>query len=267
MNKKLSFALQAVVVLVALLSITFSVSAMTETGKTQNIVTGKVMETMNSGGYTYMLIEYAAKDTRWVAIPESTVEKGATVRFYEGMVMKNFTSKTLGRVFETIVFSPGLANNNATSPHATFHKTEDSFTAAIETEQDKERPQTTPNRSGGSLGAIVPFEDLSIRKAEGKDSYTIAEIFTNGRNLDGKTVVIRGKVMKISSKIMGRNWIHIQDGTGNAMKNQHDLVITTQDKAEKGDIVIVKGILAADKDFGAGYHYEVLVENAKISKE
>ncbi len=234
-----------------------------------NIITAKVIDTMNSGGYTYMQVDNGGKP-EWVAIPESEIKKGKEVRFYRGMLMKDFTSKTLNRTFATVIFSPGLVENDAKSPHSeTFHKTKDSFSAAVETEKasaskSKTQTQTT---SGGSMAAIVPFEALKIERIDEPNGYTVGEIFQRAKELDGKKIAVRGKVVKFSPMIMGKNWVHLQDGTGNAMKNEHDLVITTQDQVQKGDMVVVQGVLAAKKDFGAGYSYEAIIEAATLTKE
>jgi len=94
----------------------------------------------------------------------------------------------------------------------------------------------------------------------------VAEIFNKKAELAGKKVQVRGKVVKVSKNIMGMNWVHIQDGTGDPSKSNFDLVVTTQDEPHKGDIVTVEGTVHADKDFGAGYRYDVIIQEAKIKK-
>jgi hypothetical protein len=69
-------------------------------------------------------------------------------------------------------------------------------------------------------------------------------------------------VVKYNAAIMGKNWLHVQDGTGR--QGAHDITVTTTDTAQVGDTVLVKGTVAADKDFGYGYRYEVLIDNATI---
>jgi hypothetical protein len=71
--------------------------------------------------------------------------------------------------------------------------------------------------------------------------------------------------VKYNEQIMGRNWLHIRDGSGTAGKD-NDLTVTTADKAAVGDVVVVKGKVQVDKDFGAGYSYPVIVEDAKLAK-
>jgi hypothetical protein len=106
--------------------------------------------------------------------------------------------------------------------------------------------------------------DLSgITVAEG--GQTVADIFAKKAELAGKPVKVRGKVVKFSGGIMGKNWIHLQDGTGEAGSN--DLTVTTQAMAKVGDTVVISGVLATDKDFGYGYAYGVIVEDAEVAAE
>ena len=103
-------------------------------------------------------------------------------------------------------------------------------------------------------------------KASGANARTVAEVHTKSAELKDKPVVVAGKVVKFNAAVMGKNWIHLQDGTGNPLKNQYDLVVTsTEDPGENG-IVTIEGTLSFERDFGAGYKYEVIVEDAKIEK-
>lgn len=78
------------------------------TGGAAAELTGKVLETVDSGGYTYVRIEKDG-ERKWVAIPQTEIEKGAEVTFNPGTPMKDFISQSLGRKFSTIYFSPGIA--------------------------------------------------------------------------------------------------------------------------------------------------------------
>ena len=124
----------------------------------------------------------------------------------------------------------------------------------------------TSNSSGGSTRAIVPLIGAKVEKSTAENGYTVAELFAKAANLNNQKVTVQGQVVKISRNIMGRNWIHLQDGTGDPMKNTHDLVVTSSALVEKGTVVSLEGVLAADKDFGAGYRYEVIIEQAVIVK-
>jgi hypothetical protein len=226
---------------------------------------GTVVETMNAAGYTYVLVATDGSES-WIAVPETQVTEGSTIQYYQGMVMQNFVSKTLDRTFESIIFSPGLADGSEPAGPAAEG---DSFAAAIAKENSGAvRPATAPppQVSGGSVGAVVPFSDISVEKATGSDGYNVEEIFSKAGELNGSKVQVRGKVVKFSPMIMGKNWIHIQDGSGEPMKNTHDLVITTAETAEVGQIAVFEGTLTAQKDFGAGYKYDAIVEQATILK-
>mgnify|MGYP001820878097 CR=1 FL=1 len=225
-------------------------------------ITGEVLEVKSAGGYTYLLLKNEQGEI-WTALPESKVAVGQKVVVNPGMPMKSFESKALEKTFDVIIFSPGLAGSESTqqaatkeNPHATPHASQGLSQQVSEAELER--------LSGGSARAVVPADEVKVDKAEGENAQTVEECFTNAEQLNNKKVRIRGKVMKFSMMIMGKNWIHLQDGTGDSAKKTHDLVVTTLDEAKKGSIVTVEGVLHKDKDFGAGYRYAAIIEEAKI---
>lgn len=230
---------------------------------------GTVTETMNAADYTYMRVKTAGRST-WVAMPATEVKVGDEVRYLPGMVMQNFASKTLDKTFASIVFSPGMADAGA-SPEPAETKDDSapsSFADALKKEAQLPAQSVAVSQgSGGSSGAVVPSVSANVAKASGDNSYTIGEIFAHAKKLDGTSVRVRGKVVKVSPQIMGRNWIHIQDGTGDPMANSHDLVVTSSELAEVEEVVVVAGKLAAQKDFGFGYEYDAIIEQARLLNE
>lgn len=112
--------------------------------------------------------------------------------------------------------------------------------------------------------APATSKPVKVEKAKGADAYTVSEVYENAGKLDKKTVVVRGKVVKVSKGIMGKNWVHLRDGSGDPAKGTNDLVATTQDVPKVGDVVTAKGTLYKDKDFGGGYKYRVIVEKATV---
>ncbi|MDG4475312.1 DNA-binding protein [Thiovibrio frasassiensis] len=249
-------------------------------------IQGQAKEVLQGGGFTYVLIA-AEKGETWVAVPETKVAVGEACNVAGGQVMQNFPSKSLNRTFAEIVFAPGLEGKKAEmagGPHggesgvgtpaaqpatagAPAHG--GSFGAAMQ--QEAGGAPAAPSAgmgeaAPGSGKAVVPFVELKIAKASGDNGFTVADLFAKGGSLNGKKVKIKGQVVKFSPMIMGKNWLHLQDGTGDPLKNSHDLVVTSAGKAEKGDIVTVEGVLAADKDFGAGYKYAVIVEDVTITR-
>lgn len=239
--------------------------AMPKNPDSAKVESGTVVETMKVPGYTYMLVDHGAGQS-WVAIPETNVATGAKIRYTADMTMNNFTSKTLDKTFETIVFSAGLMEDGGEA--APKPAADDSFDAAVKSEQQKPAAEPAmPETSGGSSGAIAPLqENISVPKAPGDNGYTVEELFVKTKELDGKKVRVQGKVVKFSPNIMGKNWVHVQDGTGNPMQNTHDLVITTGETVEMNSVVTLEGTLAADKDFGAGYKYAAIIEQAALIK-
>lgn len=235
-------------------------------------LTGKVLETMDSGGYTYVLLT-TEDGEKWVAAPKTVVKVGETAAFAPGMVMRNFKSETLGRTFAELVFSSGLAGAGGGSKSM----------AAGTCPNDKGGSAEGASPHGGSemmgsMGAMtggmgsmkssgrvtVPQVDLAIEKASGENAFTVVEIYQQGAALNKKKIAIRGKVVKVSANIMGKNWIHLQDGSGKPEAGTHDLVLTSLQKPTVGEILVAEGILAADKDFGAGYCYEVIIEETEF---
>lgn len=202
-------------------------------------LTGKVLETMNSAGYTYVQIDDNGKKT-WLAVPETKVKKGQKLSFAPGMEMQNFESKTLKRKFDRIIFSGGVLG-----------------------QQGNESEMKSPGSKGSTA---MSTESVKVDKATGPNAYAVAELYKNSKKLEKKKVVVRGKVVKVSSGVMKKNWIHLQDGSGDAKAGSNDLVVTSNDLPAVGDVVTASGTLYNNKDFGGGYKYAVIIENASIKK-
>lgn len=200
-------------------------------------VKGKVLETMDVESYTYARLKTDSGET-WAAVPKTKIAKGATIEIANPMVMDGFESKSLKRKFDHIIFG--------------------SLTGA---------GMAAGMSGGGSKLGPVPFSKIKIAKAEGIEGHTIAEIYAQKADLKGKSVAVRGKVVKYTPGVMGANWIHLRDGTGSESANNFDLTASSNDTTKVGDTVVVKGTLATDKDLGAGYFYPALVENAKVQKK
>ncbi|MBE0597399.1 MAG: hypothetical protein IH614_09025 [Desulfuromonadales bacterium] len=208
--------------------------------------TGNVVETMNAGGYTYLQVDTGTEKI-WAAAPEFAVQVGDPVVVPEGMLMTNHESKSLERTFEEIYFVDAVLVGGAQAAGAATG--------------EAKMPQGHPPIGGATAAAEIDFSGL--KKAE--NGQTVGEIFTNKEQLAGQDVVLRGKVVKFSPEIMGKNWLHVQDGTGSAEGN--DLTVTTSGVAKVGDVVLVTGKLVADKDFGYGYKYALIVEDAQVVVE
>jgi hypothetical protein len=235
-------------------------------------VTGKVLETMDAAGYTYINVATETGD-KWIAVNQSAVVVGEEVTFMDGMVMQNFFSKSLDRTFPEIVFSSGLVGKYALPPGMGPAGTgAGSFSQALTSEGGAE-PLAGGDVVSGSKKAVVPFAEIKVEKAPGENSFTVAEIFSKAAELNGQTVVVKGKVTKVYRKKIKRNWIHIQDGTGNPVENTHELVITTsQEIGADWDIITMEGVLAHNKSFshsdGLSYVFGkgVIIEEASLKE-
>ncbi|MBK9020219.1 MAG: hypothetical protein IPL72_09560 [Sulfuritalea sp.] len=94
---------------------------------------------------------------------------------------------------------------------------------------------------------------------------TVAALNQNKAGLAGKTISAQGKVVKVNNGIMGRNFVHVQDGSGEAAKGTNNLIVTSKQTANVGDQVAVSGVVVVNRDFGSGYSYPLLIEDASIT--
>lgn len=195
---------------------------------------GTVLEVKNVESYSYLRLKTQDGET-WAAVDKAPIKAGAKVRIENPMVMHNFESKSLKTTFKEIVFGNlAGAGNGMAAAHA------------------------------GLAKAAAAAADIQVAKASGANAYTVAEVAAKGAELKDKAVSVRGKVVKYNPNIMGKNWVHLRDGTGSAADGSNDVLVTTSDQVSVGDVVTAKGIVRTDKDFGAGYAYKVIIEEAKL---
>lgn len=193
-----------------------------------------VEEALNTEKYTYLQVKENG-ESFWIAIPKTAVEIGATYYYQGGLLKKNFASREYNRVFETIYLVSGVSKQ----PLGTAGSAVDQALSQTE-----------------STEAIAP--PTEVKPAAG--AVKIADLIGNLSKYDGKVIKVTGKCVKVNPMIMGRNWIHLQDGTA---KN-FDLTITTTENVPLGGIVTLEGTIALNKDFGAGYKYNVIMEGATL---
>lgn len=226
-------------------------------------VTGKVLETMDAAGYTYLRLETSTGEI-WAAVNQAVVAKGSEVTIVGAMPMDGFESKTLNRKFEKILFG-SLGSKDGAAPAGAGDLAAAASHGAPASQGAPAQPAPKDPHAAASTGA-ADVGPINVKKAEGKDGKTVAQIFAEKASLKDASVSVRGKVVKFNANIMGRNWLHVRDGSGSPDKHDDDIVVTTKDEAAVGDVVLVKGTVHLDKDFGMGYSYQVIVEDAKVSK-
>lgn len=212
---------------------------------------GKVLSTMNSGGYTY--IEFDEDGTkRWAACRQADVSVGDTIEFARALPMTNFHSRTLKRTWKEIFFVRRVT--------VVGEKAGEGTGAPAQLPEG----HVPIGRDHKAAPKKITVEPGSVKKAE--NGYTVEECYLKKDSLAGKEITVRGKVVKFSAKIMGRNWIHIRDGSGGTGSN--DLTVTAKDiMVQVGDVVLVTGKIDYNKNFGAGYLFPVIIEDASVTVE
>ncbi len=177
------------------------------------------MEVLQTNNYTYLLVREGGED-QWLAVPNMDAVVGKFYYYKGGMEMPNFTSKELNREFESVLF---------------LEKVSDS--------PDLEAKQDIPATTHSAMVKKDSKMNLEIDPAEG--GLTISELFANKEKYEGKTVTIKGQVTKFNAQIMGKNWIHLQDGTD--YQGLFDLTVTSASDVEVGAIISVKYSLRAQR--------------------
>ena len=222
-----------------------------------SIVKGKIVERLEADPYSYLRIK-TEQGEAWAAVPKTDKAVGADVEVTNAMPMTDFESKTLKRKFELVYFGT-LGGADAPGGGAPMGGMGAPMGGGMG------GPQGMAAQHSAAAAGPTDVGSVKVPKATGADARTVAEVFAQRAALKEKSVTVRGKVVKYNEAIMGRNWIHIRDGSGTAGKD-NDLTVTSAEKAAVGDVVIVKGTVRTDKDFGAGYSYPVIVEDAKLAK-
>jgi hypothetical protein len=206
-----------------------------------SVVQGEVVEVVGAGSYTYLRLKTKEGET-WAAVASAGVKKGAKVTIENTTVMNNFESKTLKKTFDTLVFGTlgGAAGSTQVSGNGV---------PAV---------QTAPaNVAAAAVDERVP-------RATGANAHTVAEIVSNAVRLKDKPVLVSGKVVKYNPGIMGKNWVHLRDGSGSANEGSNDVLLTTMNQVKVGDVVTMKGVVRIDTDLGSGYFYKVMVDEATL---
>ena len=194
-----------------------------------------VVEVVQTSNYTYLQVE-ENNNKFWIAVVRVEAKPGDSVYYTKAGEMKNFVSKELGRTFASVFFVEDPTRTLAPAKPAP--------------------QQLTPRKP-----QIVRWSEVSVETPKG--GISISDLYKSPASFAGKTVIIRGKVVKYNQEVMHKNWVHIQDGT--EFSGKFDLTVTTLDSVAIGTTVTFKGIIMLNKDFGSGYTYDVIMEEAKAS--
>ena len=195
-----------------------------------DVHTVKVLEVLPTSKYVYLRVDENGENF-WIATSKKEVIVGESYFYKNGILKTNFESKEHNRVFDKVY----LVANLVPADHGS---------------------QTTIDQS--KINEPTGEEPMSQIDVEG--SIKISELVNNKTKYEGKEIQLSGKCTKLNPNIMGRNWIHLKDGS----MDDFDLVITSEHAVPEGHIVTMKGTVVLDKDFGAGYKYDLIIENGQI---
>jgi len=211
------------------------------------VVTGTVVEAMDAAAYTYVRVDTGDGEF-WAASNRFGVEVGDRVTFPLETPMRGFHSESLDRDFPLVYFVSYVV------PEGEAPRTAEPATMEL-----------LPGHPPLDAVDTNPEQAAAIAVEPPTDGVSIADVWTKRVDLAGTQVTVRGRVVKYNAGILGRNWFHIQDGSGEMAMGTSDLTVTTEAAVAVGDIVTVTGTVAIDRDFGAGYTYALMLEDATVT--
>ena len=223
-----------------------------------NTIQGTILETLPAPPYTYLRVK-AAQGEVWAAVPAADLKVGGDVTVMVQVKMDKFQSTALNRTFDSVYMGTlGGAAAPAAMPPAAMPPSAAMPPAGA-------MPGAPAAMPAAHAGPAAPASSLKVAKASGPDAHIISELYARKAALKDKAVTVKAQVTKSMGGIMGKNWMHVSDGSGRPETRDFDLAVTTLEPAAKvGDVVTVKGVLHVDRDFGSGYVYPVILEDAKI---
>ncbi len=197
----------------------------------------EIKEVLQTSSYTYLRVE-KYEEEQWIAVLKGDYRTGDLVYFEGGLKMDNFESQELNRTFDVVYFVDMI------SDHPISH----------------EMPGQMPGGVTGDIPMKPVLNKLDIKIDQPEGSVSIADLYADRKNYEGKIVKVKGQVTKVNEGIMGRNWVHMQDGTADG--ENFDLTVTTDDVPLVGEIITFSGTINLNRDFGAGYTYALIMEDA-----
>lgn len=197
------------------------------------------VEVLPASEYVYIKVKENGKDF-WIATRKQKIEIGSSYLYNEALQKIAFESKEHKRVFDTLYLVTALVPKD----HGASHLNTDKLKTAPNSSNSVKKPSISPEEMDKLFMGVV----------------TVSDLVENPKKYEGKVVELNGECTKVNNGIMGRNWIHLNDGS----KNNYDLVITSENNIEKGAKITMRGIVRLNKDFGAGYSYDIILEEGTL---
>jgi hypothetical protein len=239
------------------------------------VLRGKVLEKIDVSQYSYLKLKSASGEV-WTAVQRTDKKVGDEVGVGNAFPMQGFESKELNRKFDVVYFGtlagpggevaamPPAMGGGAMGGGAMGGGAMAGGAMGGGAEAQPSPAQMAAQHQAAATGP-TDVKVQKVTKASGAEARTVEEIWSQREKLKGKPVTVRGQVVKFTP-VMGKNFVHLRDGSGTTDKKNNDVTITTADNAAVGEVVTAKGVIAIDKDFGSGYSYPVMIEDAKVSK-
>lgn len=199
-----------------------------------------VSEVLPATRYVYLKVKERQKEF-WIATGKMDIKKGGTYFYRGGLLRTNFESEELNRVFKEIYLVSNLVSKE---DHTAMAKTESNNTSV----------------KGGGIAEKEDAPAHTEKEVQHKGSVKIAQLLKEPERYEGYSVDVSGTCVKTNPSILGRNWLHLQDGS----KDDYDLVVTSNILVPEGSDITVRAVVALNKDFGAGYTYELILENGTL---
>jgi len=224
------------------------------TGQDSGFTKIQVQEVLQASEYTYL----HGQNGLWLAVPSMQAKVGDTYYYQGGIEMKKFESKELNRVFESII----LLEKLNTQPNSASIVANGTTTTNPAVSDASGMGQDGAATSAQYTRKSTPPEKKEIKIAPAAGGITVAKLYADKDAMAGKTVKIKGQVTKYTPAVMGKNWIHIQDGSD--FNGKFDLTVTSLSDVKVGDIVTLEGKISLNKDLGYGYFFDVIMEDAVL---
>jgi hypothetical protein len=205
--------------------------------------TVKVNEIITASRYLYLNVS-EGEEKFWIAIRKQDIEVGGIYYYKRALLKTDFESKENNKVFEKIYLVTNLVSANHVHEQKSMNDIDTNLEAVIDNKPE------------------VKISENPERNIQQKGSVKISELVQNFKKYEGKTIQISGECVKINPGIMNRNWIHIKDGS----LDDYDLVITSDTYVAEGTLITMKALVSLNKDFGAGYTYDLILEDGVLIK-
>jgi len=221
---------------------------------------GEVTEKIDAAHYSYLKLQTGSGEV-WAAVPRTDKEVGDKVKVASAVWMTGFTSRSMNRTWDKIAF--GTLEEGAPAVLPAGHPAIGSDPAQGMFAQAAAGKAATAQHPAPA--AAADLGNIKVARASGPQGRTVVEVWSKRASLKDQKVAVRGKVVKATDGVMGKNWLHVKDGTGEGA--QADLTVASDDTAAVGSTVVITGVVHLDKDLGAGYHYDLIVEDATLKHE